>query len=430
MKKRFVVFFLLVCALSCAIAQAAKPKTSAVRVVTDRADAIYKVGEKATFEIAAKDPAAAEVAYSLSLDGGEQYDKGTLTLQDGKASVAGTLKKPGILRCTVVYTAAGKKRDVAYAGAAYDPFEIEPTAAMPKDFDRFWKKQKALLAKVKMDAKLEPSSASNDQVEIYKITLANVNGSRVHGYFGRPKQAKRCPAILTVPAAGVYSITPGWVSGWAAKGFIAMGISAHDIPNDQPKEFYDKLKAGDLKTYSRDGRDDRKTYYFYRVFLGVVRAVDYLTSRPEWDGTHMIINGSSQGGGLSIIGAGLDDRITALAANVPALCDHSGANYGRPSGWPRLVPKGPDGKLDPKILKVSEYYDAVNFARRIGKKVPAVFGVGLIDRTCPAMTVFSAYNVLKGKKQIDIAPLMGHAHNKTYMELKNRFILQRAGFGG
>jgi len=163
------------------------------------------------------------------------------------------------------------------------------------------------------------------------------------------------------------------------------------------------------------------------VFLGVVRAVDYLTFRPEWDKKHMIINGSSQGGALSIIGAGLDDRITALAANVPAMCDHSGANFGRPSGWPRLVPKGTDGKLDPKVLKVSQYYDAVNFARRIGKKVPAVFGVGLIDRTCAATTVFSAYNVLKGKKEIDIAPLMGHARNKAYGKLKEEFILKEAG---
>ncbi|MEW6357250.1 MAG: acetylxylan esterase [Planctomycetota bacterium] len=429
MKKRIIWFAIFSCALVfyTLIAQAAEPATSAISVVTDRPDAIYKVGEKATFEIAVKDPAAAEVAYDLSLDGGEQYDKGALKLDDGKASVTGTLKKPGILRCTVIYMDADQKRDVGYAGAAYDPFEIEPTATMPKDFDKFWKAQKALLAKVKMDAKLEASPASNDQVEIYRITLANINGSRVHGYFGKPKKAARCPAILTVPAAGVYSITSGWVSDWAGKGFIAIGISAHDIPNDQPKEFYEKLSVGDLKGYSQIGREDRETCYFRRVFLGVVRAVDYLASRPEWDGKHMIINGSSQGGALSIIGAGLDDRITALAANVPAMCDHSGANFGRPSGWPRLVPTGEDGKLDPKILKVSEYYDAVNFARRIDKKVPAVFGVGLIDRTCAATTVFSAYNVLKGKKQIDIAPLMGHAHNKAYEELKEKFILEQAG---
>jgi len=402
-------------------------KQLVVHVATDRADAIYKVGEKATFNIELKDQGGGDMTYALSLDGGEKYDSGPVELKDGKASVTGSLDKPGILRCTVVLRREGQRPIVALAAAAYDPLEIEPTAKMPKDFDKFWKKQKKLLSKIKMDVKLELSPASNDKIEVYRITLANIDGSRVHGYFGKPKGATRCPAVLTVPAAGVYSITPGWVSGWASQGCIAMGISAHDLPNDQPKEFYEKLKTGDLKGYARFGYEDRDTYYFRRVILGLVRAVDYLTSRPEWDKKHLVINGSSQGGALSLIGAGVDDRITALAANVPAMCDHSGANFGRPSGWPRLVPKGPDGKLDPKILKVSAYYDAVNFARCIDKKVPAVVGVGLIDGTCPATTVFSAYNVLQGRKQIDIAPLMGHASCKSYNDLKTRFIQEQAG---
>ncbi|NCP29287.1 MAG: hypothetical protein GW802_30375 [Armatimonadetes bacterium] len=59
--------------------------------------------------------------------------------------------------------------------------------------------------------------------------------------------------------------------------------------------------------------------------------------------------------------------------------------------------------------------------------VPAIVGVGLIDTTCPATTVFSAYNVLRGPKQIDIAPLMGHAQSKSYGDLKNRWVLEQAG---
>src|SRR5690606_6608522 len=142
------------------------------------------------------------------------------------------------------------------------------------------------------------------------------------------------------------------------------------------------------------------TYYFHRTVLGNVRSIDYLTSRPEWDHKHMIVNGSSQGGGMTLITTGLDSRVTAGAANVPALCDHSGRDFDRPSGWPQLVPMEENGKLDPKILQVSRYYDAVNFARRI--KVPIIFGVGLIDNTCRATSVFSAYNVLQGAKEIDI----------------------------
>jgi cephalosporin-C deacetylase-like acetyl esterase len=139
----------------------------------------------------------------------------------------------------------------------------------------------------------------------------------------------------------------------------------------------------------------------------------------------MIVNGSSQGGAMTLVTTGLDSRVTAGAANVPALNDHSGRDFGRPSGWPQLVPLDADGKLDPKILAVSRYYDAVNFARRI--KVPMVFGVGLIDNTCHATTVFSAYNVVQSPKNIDIAPLMGHAVNPAYTKMANAFILKQSG---
>ena len=53
---------------------------------------------------------------------------------------------------------------------------------------------------------------------------------------------------------------------------------------------------------------------------------------PEWDRKHMVIDGSSQGGGSALILSGLNKNITALAANVPALCDHGGVKTGRSSG--------------------------------------------------------------------------------------------------
>jgi len=366
-----------------------------------------------------------EVAYVLSNDGVGDLGKGKLTLENGKAFVTGSLDKPGILRCTVIPVGDTKVLGIGMAGAAFDPFKIQPTAVMPADFDEFWSAQKTELKKIPMDPKLEPVKQSNDKIEVFKITLANINGSRVHGYLGKPKGRGRCPAILSVPGAGVRSASQGYAATMAGQGFLAMDISVHDIEDGQPDDYYKKMSEGPLKDYRTQGREDRMTFYYRRVILGIVRAVDYLTSRPEWDKKHMIINGSSQGGALTLIGAGVDPRITSLAANVPAMCDHSGRNFDRPSGWPQLVPMGPDKKLDPKVLSVSAYYDAVNFARKF--KGPAIMGIGLIDTTCPSTTNFAAYNVLPEPKQVDIAPLMGHSGSKSYGELKERWILEQAG---
>lgn len=409
------------------VAQAATT-TTVVNVVTDRAEAVYAKNDPISFNIKVLSdgaPAAGSVQYVISNDGVGSLKSGTLNLQDGAAQVPWTQPTPMIVRCTVIYTPAGGKPVSGMAAAAVAPYEIQPTATTPDDFDAYWNAQKAELAKVPMDAQLTPVTAKTPGVEVYDITLANVNGAHVHGYFGKPKGDGPFPAILYIPGAGVGSASEGYAETMAAKGFMAMAISVHDLPNGQPVQFYADQFAGPLKGYYLQGRESRDTYYFHRVFLGAVRAVDYLTSRAEWDHQHMIVNGSSQGGAMTLVTTGLDSRITAGAANVPALNDHSGRDFGRPSGWPQLVPVGADGKLDPKILAVSRYYDAVNFARRI--KVPMVFGVGLIDNTCHATTVFSAYNVVQSPKKIDIAPLMGHAINPAYTQMANAFILQQSG---
>ena len=58
-------------------------------------------------------------------------------------------------------------------------------------------------------------------------------------------------------------------------------------------------------------------------------AADYLASRPDFNGKDLAVTGGSQGGGLAIITAGAEPRVTLLAASVPALCDHAGIAHGR-----------------------------------------------------------------------------------------------------
>ena len=123
------------------------------------------------------------------------------------------------------------------------------------------------------------------------------------------------------------------------------------------------------------------------------------------------VSGSSQGGGMSLLVASLDERIKALTANVPALCDHPGDLHGRPSGWPFLLRRAVDGEKA-KVMHTMSYYDAATAASRI--TVPALLSAGFIDRTCAATTVLSAFNNLQGTRWIEMVPGMGHATPKDY----------------
>ena len=91
-----------------------------------------------------------------------------------------------------------------------------------------------------------------------------------------------------------------------------------------PQEVYNNLAAGALNGYNAMNKNNRDTHYYKRVYLGCVRAVDFLYSLPEFDGNTVGVTGGSQGGALSIVTAGLDPRIKFLAAFYPALCDYAG----------------------------------------------------------------------------------------------------------
>jgi cephalosporin-C deacetylase-like acetyl esterase len=185
---------------------------------------------------------------------------------------------------------------------------------------------------------------------------------------------------------------------------------------------------GDLEKrthYSIAGAPDRNRYYFRRAILGLDRAINYLVSREDFDGKHLIVTGGSQGGGLSLILAGLNEHVTAAAAGVPALCDQRAELIGRSATWPRLLAYA--GHRSPDWVSMSEYFDGVNFARRI--KCPTVVQVGFIDNTCPATSVYAAYNVITAPKYIFNGPLSGHGGNMPGSDFVMKWQLGQLGLG-
>ncbi|MBI5385728.1 MAG: acetylxylan esterase [Verrucomicrobia bacterium] len=394
-------------------AQSAKPSTNyALTVRAERAEALYRQGETVAFKIKLlldQQPLSdAEVQWTLSKDGVPPTKTGKLKLADGAGTVTGTLDEPGFLQCRVTFPTPAKATLTAVGGAGIEPRQIKPSLPVPADFDAFWSAQKKKLAEVPVHPRLTPAKSPQQEVECFDLQADSV-GAPVSGYFAKPVGAKpkSLPIMLTVHGAGVRSSSLGGAAGWAKQGFLALDINAHGIPNGQPDSFYSGLANGELKDYRARGRESRETVYFLGMFLRLVRAMDFLTAQPEWDGRTLVVHGSSQGGAQSIVAAGLDPRVTFFAAGVPAMCDHTGAAASRISGWPKLVPAGADGKPDATVQEAARYYDAMNFATRT--KAAGILTVGFIDTTCPPTSVYAAYNALTGAKEIFNDPPSTHA---------------------
>ncbi len=404
-------FVLLLVAISSVNAQqSATPSAYVLKAIADRPEAIYKAGEQATFAItltnAGQVAKGAVVRYRLTLDGYSAIGEGTVSIGD-QTTVTSTLNKPGFVRLQVDYTTDDKKTVSAVAAAGFDPLQIPPSLEVPDDFDSFWAEQKRELAKLPINARLTSVASSIPSIECFDVQADCTAGKPISGYFARPKDAKprSLPAVMLVHGAGVRSSNLNGAMAQAAQGRLALDMNAHGIPNGKPAEFYDALSKGELANYRAIGRESRETVYFRGMLIRLVRGLDFLCSQNEWDGRILLVMGGSQGGGQAIAAAGLDPRVSAFYAGVPALCDHSGNVVDRIAGWPKIVPLV-DGKPAARELQTARYVDGLNFATRT--KADAIVTVGFIDAVCPPTAVYATYNNLRGHKRMVTGVLNGH----------------------
>ena len=157
------------------------------------------------------------------------------------------------------------------------------------------------------------------------------------------------------------------------------------------------IGSGTLATAFRDA------FYYKRVFVGAVRAVDFICSLPQFNGKQLGVSGSSQGGMLSFVTAALDSRVTFYAVVHPAMCDHTASLKKQPCGWPHYFY---GKKADDKKVTVSRYYDGINFVRRI--KVPGWFSFGYNDDVVAPTSMYAAYNTVSAPKEFKPYLQTGH----------------------
>lgn len=410
------------CGLACMLAGAAAGAaaqeltgTLDVQVVPERPSYTYRVGEPVAFVIEVRRDGHllpdVPVRYEYGPEMMPPAGEGTATSGTAPLRVeAGRLAQPGFLRLVATATLG----DRTYRGvgtAAVDPDAIAPTVPNPPDFDSFWANGTAQLAKVPVAPTRELlPTYSTPTTNVYHVSLQTTGVgpdsiSRVYGILCEPKAPGRYPALLSVPGAGIRPYR-GLIDP-CERGIITLQIGIHGIPVTLDPTVYSSLAAGGLARYMTINIDDRDRYYYRRVYLATVRANDYLTSLPNYDGANLGVVGGSQGGALAIVTAALDPRVKGLASSYPALADVTGYLHGRAGGWPHFfAPTRPGAGPTDEKLATLPYFDVVNFARRL--RVPGVYTWGYNDETCPPTSIHAAYNVITAPKSWLLALETGH----------------------
>ena len=428
MMKRILAFVVASILAVCALAQPSRQYVT-VYAEPDHADWNYKVGESASFTLYAVCEnvrmAGQEITYSYGPEKLDPVFTGTVTTDKNgmaKVKVPGA-KKPGFVTVKVSTELDGNKYS-NLTNIAFDPDKIQPTTTLPADFNKFWEEAKAKAAEVPMEVRTEwCAEESNEKVDVYYVRIQSYKkGNYVYGVLSVPKTEGKKPAVLRLPGAAIRKFTGP--NSLAYEGFVTLEIGVHGIPVNQDSEMYNALYQGPLGGYATYGIEDRDKFYYKRVYLGCVRAIDYLCSLDFVDTERIATFGGSQGGMLSIITAALDSRVKALFAYFPAFCDVTGYYYGRSGGWPHMFRWKGEQDLEKKI-EVSKYFDTVNFARQLS--TPGFYTWGYNDITCCPTSTFSAYNVITAPKELHIAKDTGHWTYPWQMDLALKWLKGQFG---
>ena len=310
-------------------------------------------------------------------------------------------------------------KDSTTVGAIVSPEDFRPGFDEPKDWRKFWRKQLKQMRRQKMEVRLTPVAVpGKDSLDYvcYDLEVNCITARPVRGYLALPRNAAPHSLPIAIKAHSAGKMTDRWTKATikdavklakSGNGAIALDINAHGILNGQDNAYYEAI-GKELNGYSGWPVKDRESFYFNGMFLRLVRALDYLCSRKEWDGKRVLITGGSQGGAQSAALAGLDPRVTMVVVDVPAMWDVGGMLVGRLSGWNKPLERA--GVNSPEA-KVAPYYDAANFMRHYTGEL--VVNVGLIDLTCPPADVWAVYNVCPASSKV-MHPCAWKGHSGKY----------------
>jgi cephalosporin-C deacetylase len=298
-----------------------------------------------------------------------------------------------------------------------------PARQEPPDFDAFWQESIAQTRRHPLDARFEPVDYGLHAQETYDVTFAGYDGQPVKGWLLLPRQRPApVPCVVEyIGYGGGRGFPTDWLL-WSSVGFAHLvmdtrGQGSTWRPGDTP-DLPSEGSSPHYPGFMTLGVLDPKTYYYRRVFLDAVRAIEAARAHPAVDAARIAVAGGSQGGGLALAIAGLEPAVSVTMPDVPFLCHYRRAT--------EITDKYPyreianfcqthRDKVD-TVFNTLAYFDGVNLAVRA--RAYALFSVGLMDDICPPSTVFAAYNHYAGPKQIKIYRYNYHEGGDNYQTVE------------
>jgi cephalosporin-C deacetylase len=304
--------------------------------------------------------------------------------------------------------------------------KYKPALTRQHDFAAFWKKGLESLRREPVSVNLSVKPLPFKGIDVYELNYIGAGGALITGELLAPQGAAKAPGVVVYHGYSGARNPAHTVVHWTAMGAVVLSV---DVRGQRGGASDNAAYPGPRSPgFMTAGLEDPKTYYYRNVYLDSVRALDVLAGRDEVDPAKLAVTGISQGGGLSLAAAALDERVALCMSEVPFLCDFpraasitGEAPYKEISNYLR---RGCQEEIA-RTFQTLSYFDNVNLAGMI--RARTIISVGLWDAICPPSGIFAAYNHLACRKQIEVYPYMGHESNTAFTELCMREMAREFG---
>jgi cephalosporin-C deacetylase len=292
-----------------------------------------------------------------------------------------------------------------------------PEVAEPADFDAFWADALATARAFGGAPEFAPHATPLTFADVYDVTFPGHGGDPVRGWLLLPHEPAGDAALVVeyVGYGGGRGHPLDWLE-YAAAGHPHLLMDTRGQGGGwRTADTADPGDSGAPSTsgFMTRGIADPRGYYYTRLYVDAVRAVDAVRTHPVARDRPLVTAGGSQGGALALAAGRLAGDVAGTLADVPFLA--------HPRRAVRITDASPFGELIEycsvhsdrveQVFATLSYIDAVNHSRRA--TAPALFSVGLLDEVTPASTVFAAYNHYAGPKDIAVYPFNGHEGGGT-----------------
>jgi cephalosporin-C deacetylase len=294
----------------------------------------------------------------------------------------------------------------------------------PPGLDAFWSEAIESARAVAGEPVVEPfQPAPYGNLAVFDVTFSGADGDPVRAWYLRPagRGDEPLPCRVTFVGYGGGRDLPSAHALYPACGYATLVMdtraqggtwSAGDTP-DRGAGASGPEHPGVLTR----GIASPETYYYRRLYVDAVRAVETAAALPGVDAERIAVAGASQGGALALAAAALaPDLVSLCHADVPFLSD---------------VERALDVAIDYPYLELVSYLalhpELENAARDTLRHVDnallttrirahTLVAVGLRDTVTPPSTVFAAYNAIQSSKEIAVYPYSGHELPTSHVE--------------